>query len=255
MKKNEILSLLKDIKKIDKNRGAYFDYYTQRDLTFLLKYFKKKAKVLDVGGGAGRIAIPLAEKGFDVTIEDPVEQFLEIAEHKAFEENLGVKTVVCGGEKMNFNGSFDAVIAMRDVLNYCNDYEKVFSKMVKACKKNGIIVCSVGSVYNGIFREIKNKNDVIKLYDSVVKRKRMPSGEGFDYARFSVADIENLFIKSNLKILEVSGDSIMLPLVKKRIKTFDEQTIKKIKELDYSLSKTKNNLNFFDHIIAIGRKN
>ena len=62
----------------------------QKDINFILEIFDKNVtSVLDAGGGTGRVAIPLALKGYSVTCLDESEWMLEKARKKA--ENSNVK--------------------------------------------------------------------------------------------------------------------------------------------------------------------
>jgi len=228
----QIKALARELKKPDKNRDAYLGYYTERDLSVLLKHLPKRCSVLDVGGGYGRLAIPLAKKGYSVTIVDPVREFLEMAESRAKKEKARIKTVVGKAEKLPFaDRSFDAVLAMRDVLNYCRDYKKAVKELVRVCKKGGIIAVSCGAGKTG--------------------PKRHRTGEGFSMKMFSVAELKGLF--KNQKILEVTGDSIVMPMLRNNAYNALKKTRKQILEIDKELAKEEN-LNFFDHTILVARK-
>lgn len=223
----QIKALARELKKPDRNRDAYLGYYTERDLSVLLKYLPKKCSVLDVGGGYGRLAVPLAKRGYIVTIVDPVKEYLEIAESRA-----KVKTVIGKAERLPFpDSSFDAVLAFRDVLNYCQNYRKAAKELVRVCKKKGIIAMSCGTGTTG--------------------SKRHNTGEGFSMRAFSVAELKSLF--KGQKILEVTGDSIVMPLLKKNAWKALKKARKQILEIDKELAKPEN-LNFFDHIIVVARK-
>jgi len=235
--KSELSALLNAVKSKDRNRTAYFDYYTERDLSVLLKHLPKKCSVLDVGGGYGRLALPLAKKGFSVTVLDPLKELLEIAEERK------LKTVKGVIEKIPFkNNSFDAVIAMRDVLNYSKNYRKGFSELVRVCRRGGIIVVSCGSICS--------------TPDFKRKIGRHDTGEGFSMMHFSTDNLLRLFRKAQLKVLEITGDSIILPLLKKNAYRLlkDRRTKEEIENVDRSLSKDINALNFFDHIMIAGKK-
>ena len=188
-----------------------------------------------------------------------IEDCLEIAKSSAIKEGLVLKTEKGNIKKLRFkDNEFDAVIAMRDVLNYCcKDYEEAFSELVRVCKKNGIIAISCGSRYRmvlgkGIIERFGLKN----LYYFVIKRKSFPTGEGFNHINFTVEELKSLFKKFKVEILKISGDSIILPIIRSNVaKIFsDKKNVELIKQIDKFLSKDECNLNFFDHIIVIGKK-
>ncbi len=71
------------------------------------------ARILDVAGGDGRYALPLAEAGYEVTILDVHEPSLEAAQRKAAElpEDAGTVHTICGdileGTELFQPGSYD----------------------------------------------------------------------------------------------------------------------------------------------------
>jgi hypothetical protein len=81
--------------------------------------------------------------------------------------------------------------------------------------------------------------------------KRHRTGEGFSMRMFSVAELKSLF--RGQKILEVTGDSIVMPLLRNNAYNALKKARKQILEIDKELAKEEN-LNFFDHIILVARK-
>lgn len=80
------------------------------------------ARVLDAGGGSGVVAIPLAERGYDVTLLDPSEGMLRVALERI--ETARVDLVVARGAIDDVSrlteGGFDA-ICCHAVLMYVDD--------------------------------------------------------------------------------------------------------------------------------------
>lgn len=64
------------------------------------------ASVLDAGGGSGAVAIPLAERGYDVIVLDSSEQMLRIAREHAGAAGVAVAVV---------QGSIEEVVSLEDV--------------------------------------------------------------------------------------------------------------------------------------------
>jgi ubiquinone/menaquinone biosynthesis C-methylase UbiE len=257
--KNEIKNLVKVITSKDKNRDAYFRYCTERDLDILLHYLPKRGKILDVGGGYGRLAIPLAKLGYDVYLLEPVKEILELAELYAKREKVSI--TLKRGSILDIpypDEYFDAVTAMRDVLNYCGNPERGIVELARVCKKGGTVAISCGSIYSRLTsgRPLKSSVEVKMLYRSIIEKEAVPTGEGFMMVRFSVEDIKKLFHLARIKILKITGDTIVLPLIKENAYKIlrDKSSHRKIKEIDKVLSKDENLLNFFDHIVAVGKR-
>jgi S-adenosylmethionine-dependent methyltransferase len=80
------------------------------------------ATVLDVGGGSGAIAVPLAARGYDVTILDPSRAMLDLARGHARRAGAALRFVESGVERIAelAPGPFDA-ICCHAVLMYLDD--------------------------------------------------------------------------------------------------------------------------------------
>ena len=80
------------------------------------------ATVLDVGGGSGVIAVPLAQRGYEVTLLDPAPAMLELARGHARDAGAELRFVE-GGVELTADlapGPFDA-ICCHAVLMYLDD--------------------------------------------------------------------------------------------------------------------------------------
>ena len=64
----------------------------ERTFSYLEKYFPKTGRVLDLGGGPGRYAIGMAERGYTVWLADLSRDLLEIAKQKI--EEAGVSQYI-----------------------------------------------------------------------------------------------------------------------------------------------------------------
>jgi len=69
----------------------------------------ERLRVLDVGGGDGMDALPLALAGHDVTIVDPSESWLAEARRRAHAEGVAIATI-CGGLDDLPSGEWDLVL-------------------------------------------------------------------------------------------------------------------------------------------------
>jgi 2-polyprenyl-3-methyl-5-hydroxy-6-metoxy-1,4-benzoquinol methylase len=80
------------------------------------------AAVLDVGGGSGAIAIPLAADGYRVTVADPSRGMLDVATANAAEAGVGIRLEQTGIDDLAASalGTFD-VVCCHAVLLYVDD--------------------------------------------------------------------------------------------------------------------------------------
>src|SRR5207244_11436438 len=80
------------------------------------------ARVLDAGGGTGAFAIPLALRGYEVTILDRSDEWLGVAEANAASAGVSVRLIHGPAEEAPAlaSGPFDAVLC-HTVLIYAED--------------------------------------------------------------------------------------------------------------------------------------
>lgn len=95
-------------------------------------------KILDAGGGTGRLAIPLAQEGGQVTILDTSLEMMSIAREKARADDRDIN-LVCGSVvELPFEDfSFDWVLSSR-VIMHVVDWEKAVREFCRISKR-GVI--------------------------------------------------------------------------------------------------------------------
>lgn len=114
-------------------------YKTERQLSFIREALPPTAvRILDVGGGAGRIAIPLARMGHDVTVIDISAEALELLTSRT-----GSAVAVAHSDLMSFTSpaTFDVTLAI-DTLKYVTEaaLTEVFAKVNALLAPGGVFV-------------------------------------------------------------------------------------------------------------------
>lgn len=146
--------------------------------------------VLDVGCGTGSVAIPLAEKGFDVIAVDHSPEMIEIARAKTIEKGLEskIKFVRADAEKMCFkNSRFDAVTC-QGVIHHIVGKKDLILEICRVSKPSCYFYISEPCE---IFSGFKIMTFLVKLYH-FLKRE---------------ADIEAPIVKEDLlNMIAKSGD-------------------------------------------------
>lgn len=124
-------------------RGAIRRGLLMRDLIEHLP--PPPATIVDVGGGAGRIAVPLAKKGYEVTILDPSEEALGRAREALGREDAAtgrlVRLVRGRGEEapgLLGEAAFDAATC-HGVLPFVEDPEPLLRALVRLVRPGGLI--------------------------------------------------------------------------------------------------------------------
>ena len=96
-------------------------------------------RVLDAGGGAGRMAIALAKLGNHVTLCEPSEQMLEQAQHTAISENLTNITFINNPlQAFTTEKPFD-IILNHAVLEWLAEPKTALEHLVKQLQPNGYL--------------------------------------------------------------------------------------------------------------------
>jgi ubiquinone/menaquinone biosynthesis C-methylase UbiE len=105
------------------------------EMVFKIGNFKKDDKLLDLGGGVGRIAGFFVGKVDDITVSDSSSGMIE----KCKSIN-GVKCLMSKAEQLPFeNGYFDKIIII-DAIHHFDNLEKVLAEVKRVLKPDGIII-------------------------------------------------------------------------------------------------------------------
>ncbi len=168
------------------NTSQYLDVYKHRNeddaedhIKLILEnvLIKPDAKILDMACGAGRHAIILARKNFDVTAVDLSENLLKVAKQNAKNENLRIRFIHSDIRNFNTDIKFDLVLNLFTSFGYFETDEENFSVLDKAFKllnKDGFFVLDY---FNS---EYLKKNLIEysreKIGDEVIFQKRKIEG-------------------------------------------------------------------------------
>ena len=118
-------------------KEKYLNSFEKGKFLSLLPEIKDK-KILDVGAGTGRVSLPLALAGAQVTALDVSEKILEVLKRK----NKKIITVVGEAENLPFeNESFDIVTAAFLVV-HLKDPKIFFDEVYRVLKPDGLFLVS-----------------------------------------------------------------------------------------------------------------
>jgi SAM-dependent methyltransferase len=101
------------------------------------------SSILDLCCGHGRHAIPLAQRGYQVTGQDLSEVFLREAEKEAQAQGVHVRWIHGDMRNIPFEHEFDAVINIFTAFGYLEDQDedqKVLQQVCKALKPGGLFL-------------------------------------------------------------------------------------------------------------------
>jgi len=139
-------------------------YKTKYVLNFINKYVKNSMRILDIGGGSGRFAIPLYERGHDILLIDKSNEAADVLSKRC----SGIKYIIDNFENVEFDPrseKFDLIIII-EVLLYFKDWSKTFGKLYNLLKDDGVIIFTATNKYSWRFllkQMLKNKQDYTVL--------------------------------------------------------------------------------------------
>ena len=118
---------------------------TNDELQFLINNLELTgdAKILDLGCGQGRISIPLAKYGYNVTGLDASRDLLEEAKNRAKRESVSINFIYSDMRNMNYLNEYDAVINMGTAFGYVErqqDDEITLKNVYRALRPNGVFI-------------------------------------------------------------------------------------------------------------------
>jgi SAM-dependent methyltransferase len=147
-------------------------------LPHLLEVVPPPATILDVGGGTGRMAIPLAQQGYEVTILEPAASGMLIAHQKAKATGVADRLhFVCGGVEdilLLAPETFDAVLGLQSIL-FLDDLRPALRNMLAICRK--AIAFDVISLYGFIYGRMEGFQVTPETVECTLQTGRTPGEE------------------------------------------------------------------------------
>ncbi|UCE74640.1 MAG: class I SAM-dependent methyltransferase [Methanomassiliicoccales archaeon] len=109
--------------------GRHYDKKYQdlaEDIPFYLRQVEKYGEpVLELACGTGRVTIPIAEKGFDITGLDISEPMLALAKEKAAERKVDVKWILADYRDFKLDTKFNLIIIPFNSMAHILDLESL----------------------------------------------------------------------------------------------------------------------------------
>ncbi|MGH2734340.1 MAG: class I SAM-dependent methyltransferase [Actinomycetota bacterium] len=186
--------------------AAYLRYsFTKgslQEVRFLLDLMRlpKGARLLDVGCGPGRHAVPFAQAGLAVTGIDISSRFLDLAAQAARAAAVRASFFECDARRMPFDDEFDAVVALcQGGFGLMGDDDPlVLRRMAEAAKPGGWVIASAFSAYFSV----KYQSDAILDADKGIAHERTTvrseAGEGRDVDLWT-----SVFTPRELRLLSI----------------------------------------------------
>lgn len=188
--------------------GRHYDEYNhfEEDVPFYRGCIEEYGgPVLELACGTGRVAVPLAEAGSDMTGLDLSQNRLELARQKASEKGLDVDFVRGDMRTFTLDRKFGTIILPANSIESLielYDYEKLFSRVDEHLKEDGRFVFQIFNPDLDILsRDPDEEFDVVE-YDDPYEEKKIQITEKLRYrSADQVLDLDWFFRKDD-KLLE-----------------------------------------------------
>ncbi len=185
------------------------------------RFMSSPAKVLDIGCGAGREAVELAELGFKVTGIDITPELLNLAKNLAEKRSMNIDYQLCDGTTLAFGeSSFDYVLMIGQMIHHVPGQDnrlRLYTEAVRVLNESGQIILTYNDYdiakdhkpWGGDLPPDPKAADIAAEYDSLepgdefVNEKYGPGEEDEAYGyfhRFTQDEIESEIEKAGLVI-------------------------------------------------------
>lgn len=214
------------------------------------------AKILDAGGGTGRVTLRLAKMGYRLTLSDISPDMLDVARQKLSKERLLDRVEIKEADITSLpfpDESFDLVLCLGGPLSLSDSFNAAM-ELIRVLKSQGKIVVDVFSRYWAATREVsKNPEVALKLVKSELNHAYDIHG---DWGRvFSPEEFKKLFEGSGVKVIGLYGRfTHLLPKDVGETKEWDEGLFSKVFEIMIGLAKETSVIGMGEELILIGKK-
>jgi cyclopropane fatty-acyl-phospholipid synthase-like methyltransferase len=168
------------------------------EFQFIKKYLGKGEKLLDIGGGSGRFAIPLMELGYQVTVVDKNVEAISLIKQRS----PAIRCINSDFMNAEIDDQYDNLIAI-EVLYYFDNYREFFNKAAFLMKSDAKLIIMVENPQSPRYYFRKFRKNVLDVYHAE-----------------QIDKLKNIIREAGLKIdaiqgfnwvpLSVSSDSILV---------------------------------------------
>ena len=243
------------------DRSPPWDELTERiydELTWhcIEPYLPQEGLVLDAGGGTGKWAILIAERGLDVVLCDLSERMLDVAHRKVKERGLKDKVRLMQGDIHNLPfpaDSFDFILA-EGVLEYCADLERAFRELVRVLKPGCPLAANVDSLFY-VAWVMANSGELDEIPLLLREGKYLDEDEVYCNA-LTPEDFRALAEGSGLEVIKIIGKPVLCQYLGGEHKKALEagERLGKLLELELSLCERSSLIGAGSHLQLMARK-
>ena len=248
----KIYEFFDEDKRLNRSKAAQVEFLT--NISYIERYLKPGAKILDIGAGAGEYSLYFAKKGYAVSALELVERNIE-AFRKKIDENDRVDLVQGNALDLSryASDSFDAVLLFGPLyhLHKESDRQKCIEEAKRVCKPEGVLFFAFISNDMIILTEFANNKDYFLRGDYDKETFRL---NDFPFVFATVERAREMLLASGIKILhEVASDGIS-ELLEEKINEMDKDTYRQYLRYHWYICEKPEFLGMTNHLLFVGKK-
>lgn len=231
---------------------------------YLDRYIKAGDTVLDIGGGPGRYAIYLAEKGCDVTLIDLSDANVSFATERAGEQGVRLKAMQGDARVADtlVSGLFDHVLLMGPLYHLLEESDRVLAveAALRLLKPGGVLFASFISMGGGLVFIMKNEPTAIIWPDEERFITPLTEGKGYAGDAFTKAyfiyqdEVLPFFEHFPVEKLHLFGQESVLSPNEGNIMSQSPEVVAAWLDLAERLCEKEAYLSWAEHLMYVGRK-
>jgi S-adenosylmethionine-dependent methyltransferase len=250
----------------DKYDTTYMRLYNAITWNNLKRFLpkKKRALILDAGGGTGYWAIKVAHYGHKVILTDISDKMLQVAQRKIESKNLqqSIETRLVDIRDMTCFPSehFDLVMAQGDPISYCLGAEKALRELSRTVKREGHVLISVDNKYATIPRFIQETvfDELTTFLRTGILQNEASPGSlvgSFRFQAFTPDELRALFTSCGLHVVRLIGKPILIQMIprERREKLLNEH-FEKVLSLELQFCDNPSLVGLGGHLEVVGQK-
>ena len=260
-----------DAKVVKKRYDALSNIFDDSERTFGARLYKelewerllkthlpedKDAKILDAGGGTGRMTLPLAKLGYQVTLCDLSPGMLARARGKLQREKLLGRVEIKEADLASLplhDDTFDLVVCLHGAFSDADSLQAA-GQLIRVMKRGGKIIVDALSRYGAVVHEFNRSPEVaLKLVRSEVDYTYDIHG---DWQRaFSPEEFKGLFEEKGIRVIGIHGSFFnLLPREILEMQEWTSEFLARVVEIMMCLRDTPSVIGMARELILVGEK-
>jgi len=221
-------------------------------------------RILDIGGGPGRYAIELAQRGHAVTLADFSRAELDIAREKARERHVELDGIVEADARdlaQFADQSFDAVVMLGPLYHLleASDRERAIAEARRVLRDAGTLFAAFITRYAVVRFWAKYDPSRVaadwEKYERQLIDGRVTGNYGFTDVYTARPDEVEPFMKScGFEKRDLIGCEGVISMIREKVDALDGDDWERWMDLNYGLGKDPSTHGVTEHLLYVGKK-